>query len=104
MFDFLRKVIGLSESKQGMAKKKSMGDEIRKYAKTKYIIPARNKKEARVSFTAAELDKGMGLSGKHAMICSAIDAKKFLDFARVALIRREGPGQGAAAKWTFKVK
>jgi len=36
-------------------------------------------------------------------VCSAIDAKKFEEFARVKLVKREGDKQGASARWTFKV-
>jgi hypothetical protein len=36
-------------------------------------------------------------------ICSALDAKKFEEFARVKVIRREGSRQGSTAKWTIKI-
>lgn len=104
MFDFLKKWFKKSDVKTVVKKKKPMGDEIRKYTKNKFIIPARMKKEKRVTFTAADIEKGMGLQSKFPMVCSAIDAKKFLDYARLELIKREGAEQGATAKWTFKVK
>jgi hypothetical protein len=62
------------------------------------------KKDKRVTFTAEDIEKGMGLGNKFPMVCSSIDAKKFLEYARVELIRREGAAQGSTAKWTFKVK
>jgi hypothetical protein len=109
MFDFIKKWFKRSNSKKTDAKpvvkkKVIMGDEIRKYAKKKYIVPARMKKEKRVSFTAADIEKGMGLGSRFPMVCSSIDTKKFLAFARVDLIKREGAASGATAKWTFKVK
>ena len=70
----------------------------------KEIISQRTKKEKRVTFTAADIEKGMGLQSKFPMVCSSIDAKKFLEYARVELIKREGADQGASAKWTFRVK
>jgi hypothetical protein len=103
MFDFLKKWLKKSDKKV-VEKKKPMGDAIRKYTKNKYIIPARTKKEKRVTFTAADIEKGMGLQSKFPMVCSSIDAKKFLEYARVELIKREGADQGASAKWTFRVK
>ena len=106
MFEFIKKWFKKSDSKSGQKedqKKKPMGDSVRKYVKNSYISPARLKKQDRVSFTAAEVEKGMGLNFKYPMVCSALDAKKFLEFARVELIRREGSEQGATAKWTFKV-
>lgn len=84
-------------------KKTMISDEIRKHVKSKFIIPARLKKESRITFTAADIAKGMSLENRFPMICMAIDTKKFLDYARVELIRREGPGQSSTAKWTFKI-
>ena len=103
MFEFITKWFK-KPGKKAAPRGKSMGDPIRKYVKNKYITSARMKKVGRVSFSAAEVDKGMGLGNKYAMVCSALDSAKFLEFARVDLIRREGPVQGAAAKWTFKIK
>lgn len=102
MFEFIKKWFVKPVRITG--KKKSMlSDEIRKHVKSRFIIPARLKKESRVIITALDIAKGMNLDSRYPMICLAIDTKKFLDFARVELIRREGPGQGAKAKWTFKV-
>ncbi len=103
MFDFLKKWFKKSETKVE-PKKKSGGDNVRKYVKLRYINPARMKKDGRVTFTAEDIEKGMGLGNKYPLICSALDTNKFLEFARVELIRREGAAQGATAKWTFKVK
>lgn len=103
MFEFITKWFKKSERIKE-AKKRSKSDEIRKYAKGKYVVPARMKKEARVTFTAHDIAKGMGLEDRYPMVCSAMDSKKFLEFARVGLIKREGPKQSSTAKWTFKVK
>ena len=84
-------------------KKRSQADEIRKYAKTTFITTARQKGEKRISFSASDVHKGMRLNNRMPLVCGSIDAKKFLEFARVELIRREGPKHGANAQWTFKV-
>jgi hypothetical protein len=103
MFDFLKKWFKKSTPKVEV-KKQSGGDNVRKYVKLHYITPARLKKAGRVTFTAQEIEKGLGLGNKFPLICSAIDNTKFLEFAKVELIRREGATQGSTAKWTFKVK
>lgn len=103
MFDILKNLFPKAQPKESK-KRVSMGDPIRKYVKNKYIIPARTKKAGRVVVVASDVDNGMGLGNKYAMVCSALDSNKFLEFARVELIRREGPAQGGAAKWTFKIK
>jgi hypothetical protein len=81
----------------------SQADEIRKYAKTQFIIPARKKGDTRVSFTSKDIHQGMDLQSRYPQVCASIDSKKFKEFARVELIKREGPQQGATARWTFKV-
>ena len=104
MFDFLKKWFKKSTPKAEVKKKSSGGDAVRKYVKQRYINTARMKKNGRVTFTAEEIEKAMGLGNKYPLICSALDTQKFIEFARVELIRREGAAQGATAKWTFKVK
>jgi len=102
MFSFLNKLFrkkGVKTEKQ----KVSQSDEIRKYAKTHFIIPSRQKHEKRVVFTASDIHHGLKLTGQYPQVCSSIDARKFKVFARVELIKREGPKQGSSARWTFKI-
>ncbi|HCS40620.1 MAG: hypothetical protein ACYDH2_11435 [Anaerolineaceae bacterium] len=103
MFEFITRWFKKSDPKVEV-KKKSGGDAVRKYVKQRYINPARLKKDKRVTFTAEDIEKAMGLGNKYPLICGALDTNKFLEFARVELIRREGAAQGSTAKWTFKVK
>ena len=81
----------------------SQADEIRKYAKTQFVIPARKKGEKRVSFTSKDIHQGMDLESRYPQVCASIDSKKFKEFARVELVKREGPQQGATARWIFKL-
>lgn len=81
----------------------NQADEIRKYAKTQFVIPARKKGEKRVSFTSQDIHQGMDLESRYPQVCASIDSKKFKEFSRVELIKREGPQQGATARWTFKL-
>jgi hypothetical protein len=103
MCKFLRK---LFTKREILLEKKPGGDAdaIRKFAKTEYVIPARQKGNKRVTFTAGDIHTGMGLVSRIPLVCSAISAKKFLTFARVGLIQRKGSKQGTATSWTFKVK
>jgi len=102
MWSFLSKLFRKPESK--IEKQQfSQADEIRKYAKTHYVIPARQKHQKRVVFTASDIHHGLKLSGRYPLVCSSIDSRKFKDFSRVELIKREGPNQGASARWTFKI-
>ena len=83
--------------------KGTTANDVRKYAKVTFITPARQRGEKRVSFSAMDLQRGMNLHAHAQLVCGAIDAKKFAEFARVELVKREGVKQGASAKWTFKV-
>ena len=102
MWSFLNKLFRKTETKAEKGKG-SQADEIRKYAKTHYIIPARQKHDKRASFTASDIHHGLKLTSRYPLVCSSIDSRKFKDFARVELIKREGPKQGASARWTFKI-
>lgn len=97
-FDLFRK------SKSTTSKEKITSDQIRKYAKVTYITPARQQGKKRVTFSSADIHQGMKLHSSYPMICSAIDAKKFQEFAKAKLETRSGPKQGAAARWTFRVE
>lgn len=87
----------------GKAEGHSTADQIRKYAKITFITPARQKGQKSVSFSAIEIHKGLGLTDRYPAVCSAIDARKFCEFAKVKLVRREGKKQTSAVRWTFKV-
>ena len=102
MWSFLRRLFRKTELKTDKHKL-SQADEIRKYAKTHYIIPARQKGDKRVSFAVSEIHQGLKLVSRYQLVCSSIDARKFKAFARVELIKREGPKEGASAHWTFKI-
>jgi len=66
--------------------KGATADSVRKYAKA-----------------ASDIHRGMNLHSRMPLVCSSIDAKKFAEFARVELVKRDGVKQGASAKWTFKL-
>lgn len=98
MFNFFRKPVKSNDKKEG-----SSADEIRKYAKSAFITPARQRGDKTVTFSASDIHAGMLEKELFPAICKAIDAKKFCEFARVKLVKRSGTKQGATAKWTFGI-
>lgn len=78
-------------------------DEVREYALITFIKPARRRGDKTVSFTSADVHKGMGLKERFPLVCSAIDADKFLDYANVTLAQRDGPRQSSTVRWTFEI-
>jgi hypothetical protein len=85
-------------------KEHSGADEIRKYAKSVYVTPARQRGDKTFSFSASDIHAGLGYKGNFQAVCSAIDARKFSEFARVELVKRSGTKKGATAKWIFKMQ
>lgn len=78
-------------------------DQVRKYAKVTFITPARQQGKKRVTFSAADVHKGMKLRSRYPLVCGAIDAKKFLEFAKVKQETRSGPKESSTVRWTFRV-
>ena len=103
MFKFLTDLFKRPSKARPAAVKQATANEVRKYAKATFVTRARQRGEERVTFSAADLHRGLNLHARFPLVCSAIDAKKFEEFARVRLIKRDGVKQGASARWTFKV-
>jgi len=76
-------------------------DEVRRYALEKFVRPAWQKGDNVVEFTSRDIHKGLGLEHRFPMVCSAIDSNKFLEYANVILVRREGPHQSSTVRWIF---
>ncbi len=81
--------------------KRATADDVREYALVSIILPARRRGAKTVTFSAADIHNGMGLKERFPLVCSAIDADKFLDYANVVLAERGGPKESSAVRWTF---
>ena len=79
----------------------SYADEVRMYALVAFIQPARERGQPTVTFTAKDIHIGLGYKRRYSLVCSAIDADKFLDYANVTLLMRGGPEQSSTVEWTF---
>ena len=76
-------------------------DDVREYVLVAIIKPARRKGENTVAFNSSGIYRGMGLKSRFPLVCSAIDAEKFQDYASVILMRRDGPKQSSTVRWVF---
>lgn len=76
-------------------------DDVREYVLVVYIKPARRRGAKSAKFTAMEIHKGMGLRDRFPLVCSSIDAEKFLEYASAKLVKREGPSESNTVRWTF---
>lgn len=80
-----------------------LADEIREYVLNEYIIPARSRCDSMVTVRAGDVHREMGLRDRMPSVASALGATKFEQYARVRLVRRDGPHQGANLLLTFEV-
>lgn len=79
----------------------TQADRIRQFVLDYYIRPARERNQSTVKIVAGEVHSAMGLRDRMPAVCSALDADKFLSYARVTLVSRSGPEQGSTATWVF---
>jgi hypothetical protein len=112
---FFKKKNVTSEPKKEITER-SRADEIRKFVRAEFITPVRKKGDARVSFTAGEIQAAMtaGHENTSSMseqwqgvrlqsIISAIDARKFCEFARIKMTKRTEKKGTSTVRWTFEL-
>ena len=81
----------------------SIADQVREYAYTHYILPARDAKRKSVTITSGEIGKALRLSSQMARVCDALLARKFETVYKVRLVSTSGPIRGATATFTFEI-
>lgn len=78
-------------------------DLIRKFVLENYIQPAREHGDAEITIRAGDVHKAMSLKDAMPAVASALGANKFQEFAKVQLVKREGPHNGANLFLTFRI-
>ena len=81
----------------------SQADDIRQYAATHYIEPARRAGHNAVSIRAGDVHKAMDLTNRMPAVCSAMGTKKFQDMAHVKVESITGPNQGATTTFHYRI-
>lgn len=56
-----------------------------------------------INFSSREIHEDMRMTARYPLVCSSIDADKFLGQAGVTLVTRSGPYQGSTVHWTFSI-
>lgn len=79
----------------------SQADRIRQYVLERYIEPARQRGDDRVTIVVGPLNNEMGLQMAWPNICQALEGRKFLELAKVPPPIAEGPKQSTTRKLTF---
>lgn len=77
-------------------------DEIRTYARERYVVPARRQREKRFSIKAGDVVRGMRLVyGSTPAVCSALRTREFLAENALRLVSRKGPESGQSTTTTY---
>lgn len=79
----------------------SNADQIREFAYTRYVVPARKRGDAEVTLRAGDIHRDLKLVSAMPAVCSALDSRKFAQLAGVSLIERRGPPRGANVYYHF---
>ena len=78
-------------------------DRIRQYALTQYVERARIAGDRTVSIRAGDICRGLGLAGRAANVCSALQSNAFLRLAGVQLLGRTGPRQSTTTRFRYAI-
>ena len=79
-------------------------DRVREYCKDKYIDPARARGATTVSIKAGDVHTALGFKNRLPLVCSALGANVFEQFAQVERIAVDGRTNGANAVFTFRLE
>ena len=81
----------------------SLADDIRQYAATHYIEPARRAGCSAVSIRAGDVHKAMGLTSRVPAVCDAMRAEKFMYMANVKVESITGPKQSTTTTFHCRI-
>lgn len=77
---------------------------IREYAREKYVLPARQQREKRLSIRAGDVVRDLKLRGSTPAVCSALKTREFLQSNDLQLVDTSGPksGQSTTVVYTYE--
>ena len=77
-------------------------DAIRQYAMANHVLPWRESKADVLTIRAGDLEREMGLRNATPNVCSALEGRKFLALANLALVRRDGPRRSTTTTYHYR--
>ena len=77
-------------------------DAIRQYAMANHVMPWRESKADVLTIRAGDLEREMGLRNATPNVCSALEGRKFLALANLALVRRDGPRRSTTTTYHYR--
>ena len=77
-------------------------DAIRQHAMANHVLPWRESKADLLTIRAGDLEREMGLRNATPNVCSALEGRKFLALANLALVRRDGPRRSTTTTYHYR--
>ena len=87
-----------------MGEKTTKADEIRAFARDRYVLPSRAAGKETLAINAGEVHRAMGLRSHVPHVVTALEAMKFREENDLQLIVKRGPGQSTTTTFVFKLK
>lgn len=83
----------------------SSANEVRKYAREKYIEPAIQRGERKIQIRAGDIHKQLVLKNRVPLVCQALGSEIFLKGNNLILESKEGPpsGQSTTVVFTYRI-
>jgi hypothetical protein len=87
-----------------MTKNTASADDIRRFAKEHYILPAKKRGDGSISVRVGDVHREMKLASLMPAVCSALKAKTFLEENDLKLESWQGPpsGQSSTVVYTYR--
>ena len=77
-------------------------DAIRQYAMANYVLPWRETDADVLTIRAGDVERKMGLRNATPNVCSALEGRKFLALANLALVQRDGPRRSTTTTYHYR--
>lgn len=77
-------------------------DAIRQHAMDNHVLPWRESNADVLTIRAGDLEREMGLRNATPNVCSALEGRKFLALANLALVRRDGPRRSTTTTYHYR--
>ena len=79
----------------------SNADQIRIYAREKYVLPARQRRQKRFSINAGDVVRELKLIRRVPAVCSALSTREFLRSNGLQVVGTDGPPSGQSTTVTY---
>ena len=91
-----------AEANQRSAPHGGQADAIREHALANYVVPWRESDLDVLAIRAGDVVREMGLRNATPNVCSALEGRKFLSLANLALVRRDGPRRSTTTTYHYR--